>query len=61
MRYEYSVREVSWVGADDLSPLSHEEFDWVTLITCSGFNEQSGAYHLRTIVRAVLIKVEPQR
>ncbi len=61
MRYEYSVREVRWVEPDDMSSLGHEELDWVTLITCSGFNEQTGAYNWRTIVRAVLIKVEPQR
>ena len=60
LRYVYSVREIRWVGSDDMSPLGHEEFDWVTLITCSGFNEQTGAYRWRTIVRAVLIKVELQ-
>jgi len=61
MRYEYSVREVLWVRPDDMSPLGHEEFDWVTLITCSGFNEETGDYSWRTVVRAVLIKVELQR
>ena len=61
MRYVYSVREVRWVRPDDTSPLGHEELDWVTLITCSGFNGQTDTYLWRTVVRAVLVKVEPQR
>ncbi len=60
MRYVYSVREVSWVRPEDMSPLGHEDLDWVTLITCSGFDEGSGAYRWRTVVRAVLVRVEPQ-
>jgi LPXTG-site transpeptidase (sortase) family protein len=60
MRYVYSVREVRWVGPEDTSPLGHEELDWVTLITCSGYNEQTGAYRWRTVVHAVLVKVEAQ-
>ncbi len=60
MRYIYSVREVRWVRPGDTSTLGHEELDWVTLITCSGYDGQSGAYLWRTVVRAVLINVEPQ-
>jgi LPXTG-site transpeptidase (sortase) family protein len=61
MRYVYSVREVRWVRPVDMSPLGHEELDWVTLITCSGFNGRTDTYLFRTVVRAVLVKVEPQR
>jgi sortase (surface protein transpeptidase) len=37
--------------------LKHEEYSWLTLITCKTYNERTGEYLQRTVVRAVLIKV----
>jgi len=56
-RYRYEVREVESVRPDDLSVLRHEEYDWVTLITCQGYDEQQDAYRSRMVVRAVLMEV----
>ncbi len=56
-RYVYEVRDVTSVRPDDLSVLRHEEYDWVTLITCQGYDEQQDAYRSRMVVRAVLVEV----
>ena len=58
LRYTYEVRSVRQVAPDDLRVLSHETYDWVTLLTCKGYDEDSGLYALRTAVRAVLVIVQ---
>lgn len=57
-KYVYVVREVIRTYAGDLSVLRHEEKPWLTLITCQGFNEQTGLYIWRIAVRAELARVE---
>ena len=57
-RYIYEVREVRWVQPTDISPFQHEDLDWVTLITCKGYDETSNTYRWRSIVRAVLMWIE---
>ncbi len=57
-RYIYEVRQIDKVRADDLSSLPHSEYDVLTLITCQGYNERTGTYDWRIVVRAVLISVE---
>jgi LPXTG-site transpeptidase (sortase) family protein len=56
--YIYEVREVNVVSPEYLSVLDHEEYDWITLITCREYNEETDDYNYRVVVRAVLIKVE---
>jgi len=56
-RYVYEVRQVETVRPNDLSVLRHEELDWITLITCSGYDWQQEAYSSRLAVRAVRLKV----
>jgi LPXTG-site transpeptidase (sortase) family protein len=56
--YVYAVRSVQQVNPDDLNALQHEELDWLTLVTCRGFDESSGEYRWRVVVRAVLVSVE---
>lgn len=36
----------------------HEELDWVTLLTCEGYNPLTGDYLFRRMVRAVLVEVK---
>ena len=62
MKYTYEVRSISWwTKPDDVSTITkHEEYDWITLVTCRGYNEKSESYKYRTVVRAVLIKVEAE-
>lgn len=60
-RYVYEVRSNRQVRPDDLSVLRHEEYSWLTLITCRGYNETTDNYRYRQVVRAVLIAVEPEQ
>jgi large repetitive protein len=57
--YTYEVRANELVMANDLSAVFHpEQYDWVTLLTCENYDQNSGAYLYRRIVRAVLMRVE---
>ncbi|MEI8131883.1 MAG: sortase [Leptolinea sp.] len=57
--YIYRVRSVEQVEPDDTSALRHEDDSWITLITCKGFDEASGKYLWRVVVRAALVEVKP--
>jgi LPXTG-site transpeptidase (sortase) family protein len=58
--YVYEVRTVEgFVRPDDTSSIfQHEEYPWLTLVTCRGYDEQSDSYIYRIVVRAVLVAVE---
>jgi LPXTG-site transpeptidase (sortase) family protein len=57
-RYIYAVHQNSLVAPRQLAALQHEDMDWVTLITCQGYDETSGKYLWRRVVRAVLVAIE---
>lgn len=54
----YEVRQVRRVSPNDLSVLRHEEYDWLTLITCEGYDPVNDRYRHRLVVRALLVEVE---
>ncbi|MBI4762444.1 MAG: sortase [Chloroflexota bacterium] len=56
-RYIYEVRQVRQVSPYSLSPLQHEEYSWLTLITCREYDAASRQYRYRLAVRAVLVKI----
>jgi LPXTG-site transpeptidase (sortase) family protein len=56
-RFVYQVREVREVAPDDLSVFAHEDQDWLSLITCKHYDEESGIYLSRVLIRAVLVDV----
>jgi LPXTG-site transpeptidase (sortase) family protein len=57
-KYIFEVRENKKVTPDAIkSTLRHEEYPWLTLLTCKSYNESTGDYTYRTAVHAVLIKV----
>ena len=57
--YTYEVRENILILPNNLtSVLDPKERDWVTLMTCEYYNELSGEYLFRRVVRAVLVEVE---
>jgi len=61
LTYTYEVREsqLDWpTGVDKV--FRHEEYDWVTMVTCEYFNPISGEYFLRRMVRAVLVDVSAE-
>lgn len=60
-KYTYAVRMNSTVAADDTRWLNkHEKLDWITLITCQQYDEKTGAYKNRQVVRAVLVELEQE-
>lgn len=60
-KYIYEIRENKTVVPSDVaSVLKHETYSWLTLITCKTYNEKTGEYESRTVVRAVLVKVVPE-
>ncbi|KPK95110.1 MAG: hypothetical protein AMJ88_02085 [Anaerolineae bacterium SM23_ 63] len=56
-QYIYEVRQVRYVHPRDLSVLQHEGYDWLTLITCAGYDQVNDQYLRRVIVRAVLVEI----
>jgi LPXTG-site transpeptidase (sortase) family protein len=57
-KYIYEVRETKRVTPNAVnSVIKHEEYSWLTLITCNSYNEKTGEYTYRSVARAVLIKV----
>jgi LPXTG-site transpeptidase (sortase) family protein len=57
--FTYEVRSVERVSPNDLSVLRHEDRSWLTLITCQSFDETTGSYTWRVVVRAVLVSLQP--
>ena len=55
--YIYEVRSNGRVSPTSSGVLAQEDYDWVTLITCEGFDEAQSKYEWRTVVRAVLVDV----
>jgi len=58
-RYIFEVRETDTIRPNDTkTALKHETLSWITLLTCKTYDEGSGTYLNRYIVRAVLVKIE---
>jgi LPXTG-site transpeptidase (sortase) family protein len=56
--YIYRVREIhEWVNPNDKQILEHKDRDWITLITCKGYDETRDVYWWRTAVQAVLVEI----
>jgi LPXTG-site transpeptidase (sortase) family protein len=56
-RYTYQISSNKNVQANDITVLKHEDKATLTLITCDSYDEKTGTYLRRTVVRAVLIDV----
>lgn len=59
-RYIYEVRQNSLAAPGWTGALRHENLDWITLITCQGYDEANDSYRWRRVVRAVLLSVQPE-
>ncbi|MBT7915004.1 sortase, partial [Candidatus Bathyarchaeota archaeon] len=56
--YTYEVRDTRIISPNNVDAvLQHEEYDWVTLVTCESYNTLWGSYDYRRMVRAVLVDV----
>jgi LPXTG-site transpeptidase (sortase) family protein len=58
--YTYAVRYNYLTTPGNMTPLRHEEYDWVTLLTCERYNSSNESYRYRRVVRAVLVDVSPE-
>jgi LPXTG-site transpeptidase (sortase) family protein len=60
--YTYEVRSVNTIAAKELSSVitKQDKYTWLTLITCKGYDEKSGSYPWRTVVRAILVSVKDE-
>jgi len=56
-QYIYEVRSAEQVNPGDKSPFRHENLSWLTVVTCRGYDQATGRYLWRLVVRAVLVKV----
>ena len=60
MVYTYEVRSNYRVWPNNPYVMRHEEYDWVTLLTCESFSKYTETYRHRRAVRAVLVHVIPE-
>ena len=58
-RYTYQVVSNAFVSPNDASVMKHEDKSFLTLITCDTYDETTGIYLRRVVVRAALIDVRP--
>ena len=58
--YTYEVRTVEkYINPEDTSLVyKHEEYPWLTLITCKGYDSENDSYRWRIVVRAVQTEIE---
>ncbi|MEN8242823.1 MAG: sortase, partial [Chloroflexota bacterium] len=60
LKYTYEVRSNKIVFPDNTSILGHTDEDWLTLITCSYFNQDTNEYRYRIAVKAVLVRIDSE-
>jgi LPXTG-site transpeptidase (sortase) family protein len=60
--YVYQVQEnMRLLPISTSTVFKHEDYDWITLVTCEDFNAKTGEYNYRRMVRAVLVSVVPEK
>ncbi len=59
-KYIFAVQANTVVDATDSTVMKHEEKSWLTLLTCRDYDEKTGSYRNRVVVRAVLVRVEQE-
>lgn len=52
----YAVTSVAYVKPNDPSIFKHSDTSVLTLVTCKGYNEETGHYNWRVVVKAKLIE-----
>ncbi|MFN2111607.1 MAG: sortase domain-bontaining protein, partial [Anaerolineales bacterium] len=58
-QYIFQVRSNDLILPNDPGAIQHEEYPWLTLLTCKGYNDDKGVYDYRVRVMAVLMNVVP--
>ena len=60
-KYLYEVREYRLVDPFDQYAFQHEDYSWITLTTCEGYDPSTGSYWWRRVVKAVEVNVVPDK
>ena len=57
--YIYEVRSVDYYVQpyDTSSIYKKEDYPWLTLITCRGYDEDNDSYYWRVVIRAIQTKI----
>jgi LPXTG-site transpeptidase (sortase) family protein len=58
--YMYEVRENRILSPRDGSVFKHQEYPWLTLVTCKDYDEKTGRYLHRVVVGAVLVTIQAE-
>jgi LPXTG-site transpeptidase (sortase) family protein len=62
LTYTYQVQESKLILPISISALlKHEDYDWVTLVTCEKYDATLGRFIYRRMVRAALVSVSPEK
>lgn len=56
--YIYEVRSLTYVLPDNAAATAPKDGNWITLITCKGYDEKTGKFLFRVVVQAVLVAIE---
>ncbi|MCJ7548605.1 MAG: sortase, partial [Anaerolineae bacterium] len=57
--YIYEVQGTAQVQPENTAAaLGHEEYPWLTLITCRGYDEMTDSYRYRLVVKAVQVEIQ---
>ncbi len=60
--YVYQVQENRKLSPTNTATVfKHQEYNWVTLVTCEDYNTKTETYNYRRMVRAVLVSVIPEK
>ena len=57
-KYIYEVRSIDLnTDPEDTWVFRHEDYPWITLVTCRNFDPETNTYLLRTVVRAIQVEI----
>lgn len=60
--YIYQIKENRLISPLSIDTLfKHQDYSWLTMVTCENYNDDLGKYTSRRMVRAVLISVIPEQ
>jgi mucin-19 len=57
-RYIYHVRENKVLSPKDETIFKHQDYPWLTLVTCKNYDEKTNSYSHRVVVGAILVRIE---
>lgn len=62
MIYVYEVQQSKLVSPGNVKTVfEHEDYEWLTLVTCESYNAKLENFMYRRMVRAVLVSVIPEK